>query len=131
MKKPTIAATAILLSACATAQAAPEMVAIPGVENQETVIRSGVVEEYHRGQGDAMYVRDRENKWYRLGLNDGCIRDGFLGESAVFQTNDPSGRIDYLSKIYFSDSGRYCTINSIRRSVAPPQVDSDSPIPVD
>lgn len=122
---------AIALGACATAApSSQQFVSIPGVQDEETVIRSGVIEEYHYGGGDSLYVRDRENKWFRLGLNDGCFRNGFVGQRVLFSTPDLTGRIDTMASVILGETGRTCQINSIRRSVAPPQVDSKSPIPI-
>ncbi|ANU08472.1 hypothetical protein [Paraurantiacibacter namhicola] len=121
---------AITLAACATAHEPVQLAAIPGVDDRETVITSGIVEEYHRGAGDSLYVRDRENKWYRVGLNEGCLKGGFVGNRIVFERDPGVGRIDTFSRVILTESGRSCNVTSIRRSVAPPQVDSSSPLPV-
>lgn len=103
---------------------------IPGVKNEETKIRSGQILDVYRGQGDAVYVRDRDNRWFRLGLNDGCLDRGrILTPFAVSKLMGSSGSIRRGDQV--SLGGQRCVIVSIRRSVAPPQVDSNSPIPVD
>jgi hypothetical protein len=108
-------------------------VPLPGVADEETKIRSGVIEEYHRGIGDVMFVRDRENKWYRVQLNDGCLAGASYISAAAFRPRDASGRIDRHTQVRLDDGGtvRPCAINSIRRSAAPPQVDSRSPVTLD
>ena len=56
--------------------AAAEVPKLAGVSDQETRIRSGEIREFHRGNGDVMFVRDRENKWYRVALNKACLSSG-------------------------------------------------------
>ncbi|MXO57963.1 hypothetical protein GRI89_00175 [Altererythrobacter salegens] len=122
-----------ILLAFATLVLAAPLAAQPlaGVSDDETVIRAGVIKEFHRGNGDVMFVRDRENNWFRLGLNDGCLR-GFDYISQAYFEADVNGQIDKSSTIKVSNGTlRTCAINSIRKSVAPPQVDSHSPITLD
>lgn len=111
--------------------AAAEVPKLAGVSDQETRIRSGEIREFHRGNGDVMFVRDRENKWYRVALNKGCLSSGWSSENIAFRPRDNSGEINQLTEVRFLEHGRNCNIDSIRRSVAPPQVDSKSPITLD
>jgi hypothetical protein len=124
---------AIVLTAALVAMPLAAAAATPlaGVEDEETRIRSGDVREFHRGNGDVIFVRDRENKWYRVALNEGCLGSDWSGQSVAFRARDVSGEINKLSEVRFLEQGRACNIDSIRRSVAPPQVDSKSPITLD
>ena len=79
-----------------------------------------------------MFVRDRENKWFRVAFNAGCLKGTSDPRSMSFSTQDASGRIDQLTRVtVYGAMTRTCLIDSIRRSVAPPQVDSKSPITLD
>ena len=128
MKAALMFAAATLLAApIAAADTAP----LAGVADQETRIRSGEIQEFHRGNGDVIFVRDRENKWYRVALNKGCLGSDWAGENIAFRARDVSGEINKLTEVRFPEQGRGCNIDSIRRSVAPPQVDSKSPITLD
>jgi len=118
----------VLLTAPVSAADGPTLA---GVSDQETRIRSGEIREFHRGKGDVMFVRDRENKWYRVALNEGCLGNDWAGDKVAFRARDVSGEINKLTEVRFIEQGRNCNIDSIRRSVAPPQVDSKSPIKLD
>ena len=108
--------------------------AIPGVSDEETTIAyagEDGIREYHFGGGDSLYVRDRRGDWYRVGLNEGCLSGmgGLNGETMIFRVGSDQ-RLDTFSRVYFEQARRNCGVRSIRRSVAPPQVDSQSPIPL-
>jgi hypothetical protein len=125
---------ALLLAALlfAVPVTAAEHKQLAGVADEETFIRSGVIAEYHRGHGDVMFVRDRENKWFRVALNPGCLKGTSDPRSMAFSSQDVSGRIDQLTRVsVYGAMTRTCLIDSIRRSVAPPQVDLKSPITLD
>ena len=127
-----IAKHSILGLAIALVPAAVAAASLPGVSDEETTIRSGAIREMHAGKGDVLFVRDRENKWYRMALNEGCIADLGSVPNATFISRDISGEIDLLATVVIENGGqRRCAINSIRRSVAPPQVDSKSPVTLD
>jgi len=127
MKAAFILASALI----AAPLAAADQLTLAGVSDEETRIRSGKIAEFHRGNGDVIFVRDRENQWFRVGLNKGCLGDDWAGEKIAFRPRDFSGEINKLTEIQFLDQSRRCNIDSIRRSVAPPQVDSNSPITLD
>lgn len=121
----------LAILAVATPLAAAET-SLPGVSDEETAIRSGKVEEFQRGKGDVVFLRDRENKWYRVALNSGCLKGSMEIETMSFETSDTSSRIDKLTRVNLTDGiTRTCLIDSIRRSEAPPQVDSKSPVTLD
>ena len=128
MKAAFMFAAATLLAVPIAAADTPPLA---GVADQETRIRSGEIQEFHRGNGDVIFVRDRENKWYRVALNAGCLGNDWAGENIVFRARDVSGEINKLTEVRFPEQARGCNIDSIRRSVAPPQVDSKSPITLD
>lgn len=120
-----LAATSLATTSMAAAQS------LAGVSDEETVIRSGVIEDFQRGNGDVIFVRDRENKWYRVQLNQNCIAGQSVGAAALFQPRDQSGHINTMTQVGFTEHGIICNIDSIRRSSAPPQVDSRSPVTLD
>lgn len=126
-------AIAALLSAPVAAPLmATDGPSLAGVSDDETEIRSGQIREFHRGHGDVFFMRDRENKWYRVQLNPGCLKG--IGDPRAISVNarDVSGRVNKLSQVVVYDGmTAHCNIDSIRRSVAPPQVDSKSPITLD
>lgn len=124
--------TAIALAAALFAT--PLMAAVTplaGVADEETVISSGVIEEFHRGHGDVLFVRDRTNRWFRLQLNEGCLKPPLIVQQVTFSNDTPGQRIDRFTRVTLPESGRVCAIESIRRSAAPPQVDSKSPVTLD
>ena len=128
MKAATVIAATLATLPLAAAAASP----LAGVSDEETRISSGEIREYHRGNGDVMFMRDRENKWFRVEFNPGCLKGTSDPRSMSFSTQDASGRIDQLTRVtVYGAMTRTCLIDSIRRSVAPPQVDSKSPITLD
>lgn len=106
---------------------------LPGIADTETSIAyatPGGVQEVHRGHGDVVFVRDRRNKWYRLALNEGCL-DKFSGAINVFGVDAGiDRRLDANDRVIFN-TNRSCLVDSIRRSEAPPQVDSKSIVTLD
>ena len=108
---------------------------LAGVADAETSFVSGGIEEFHTGNGDVLFVRDRTARWYRVELNEGCLEPAFRARQIEFDNGGFSSRIDRFTRVRLLDSGRYwgrnCRIESIRRSVAPTQVDSKSPITLD
>jgi len=124
--------TLALLAAAAPLAAAEGVASLAGVSDEETVIHSGRIEQFQRGKGDVVFLRDRENKWYRVALNAGCLKGASEIQTMAFQTDGVSGRIDRMTKVNLYDGGRrLCLIDSIRRSEAPPQVDSKSRVTLD
>lgn len=127
--KTALAISAALLTAPV---AAAPVANLAGVSDEETVIRSSQLREFHRGKGDVVFVRDRTNAWYRMQLNEGCLEGPGRFRSMTVDSGAVSDRIDKFSTVTFYDGmRRTCMIDSIRRSVAPPQVDSTSPITLD
>ena len=126
MKSAIVIAVAIL-----AAPLAAQPLSLAGVSDHETTIRSGLILDFQRVNGDVLFVRDRLNKWYRLKLNRNCIAGHDVGRHAAFEPRDISGHINKLTRVVFTEHGISCNIDSIRRSVAPPQVDSKSPITLD
>ena len=120
-------AAALLAAPLAAQPAGP----LPGVANEETTIPSGGITQFHRGKGDVLFVLDRVGHWYRLGFNDGCLSESPRIRSLTFG-NSASQRIDRFTKVQIDgldgSLSLSCRIESIRRSEAPPQVDSKSPV---
>jgi hypothetical protein len=125
------AAFAIVAAMLATPLTAQAPASLPGVENEETQIPSGAVREYHRGHGDVIFVRHQTDRWYRVQLNEGCLSTLARSDQLLFDRSSPNGRIDRFTRVRQPVMGTTCTITSIRRSAAPPQVDSNSPITLD
>lgn len=111
--------------------AAHPLESLPGVENVETTIPAGGIAQYHRGHGDVIFVRDRINRWYRVQVNDGCLRQMREADALVFDQSFPATRIDRFTRVRQPALGASCFIESIRRSAAPPQVDSQSLVTLD
>lgn len=102
---------------------------LPGVSNQETVIpfaANGGIREYHFGEGDVTFLRDRANRWYRVALNKGCLA-GFGDRSVVAFDTQSDGQLDRSSRVLFAQPRTTCLIDSIRRSAPPPQIKRDTP----
>ena len=126
--KLALAVSAALLS---TSVAAQPGASLPGVANEETEIPSGNIREYHRGHGDVIFVRHETDRWYRVRLNDGCLSNLMRSDRLVFDQATSSGRIDRYTRVRQPAIGASCSIRSIRRSEAPPQVNSKSPVTLD
>ena len=71
-----------------------------------------------------MFVLDRAGRWYRLGLNDGCLANAPRVDSLAFGYTDGVTRIDKFTKVLIKPSGGSltfnCQVDSVRRSEAPP-----------
>ncbi|HYD25225.1 MAG TPA: hypothetical protein VEB68_10535 [Croceibacterium sp.] len=124
----TLIASALALAAAPLAAAAP--VSLPGVSDEETTIAGGVT-DYHFGHGDVLFVRDRIDRWYRVQLNEGCLKTRLPRETAVFAGDAIDNRVDTFTQVIFVRDQRMCGIDSIRRSAAPPQVDRNSLVTLD
>ena len=124
----TLLALAALIAAPLAAN--PGRTSLPGVSDQETEISHGVIQQFERGHGDVLFVRDQSDRWYRLQLNHGCLRGPIDLRQVIFD-NGSSTRIDRFTRIVIPKDLRTCTIDSIRRSAPPPQVDSHSPVTLD
>jgi len=124
-----------LLALAAPLAAAEAPHHLPGISDEETSITSGPISRYHRGNGDVLFVLDRAGRWYRVGLNEGCLSNSPRIYSLAFGYTDGNARIDRFTKVMIKDSsgalGFNCQIASIRRSEAPPQVNSKSPVTLD
>ena len=126
--KPVFAIAAAMLAAPLAAQPAASL---PGVADEETEIPSGDIREYHRGHGDVIFVRHQTDRWYRVQLNDGCLSNLARSDRLVFDQATSSGRIDRFTRVHQPVIGASCSIKSIRRSAAPPQVNSQSSVTLD
>jgi hypothetical protein len=126
--KAVLALSAALLAAPLAASTGTQ--SLPGVSDQETEISHGVIQQFERGHGDVLFVRDQSDRWYRVQVNHGCLSGPIELRQVVFD-NGTSSRIDRFTKIFVPKDLRTCTIDSIRRSAAPPQVDSHSLVTLD
>jgi hypothetical protein len=126
----------IAVAIAATLSAAPLGAAVsageplPGIASQETTISSTIM-GFERGHGDILFVRDAADRWYRVELNDGCLRGTVPLRRILFRIQAGSQRIDRFTKVDLPQDLRTCAIESIRRSAAPPQVDSHSAVTLD
>jgi hypothetical protein len=111
--------------------ASPIVQHLPGVSDRETVIPYGDVRQSVRGHGDVLFVRDRDNHWYRLQLNAGCTRTVTDVNTLVFHHHGSSQQIDRFTTISIPEELRSCAIESIRASEAPPQLNSRSRVTLD
>ena len=119
---------ALIAAPLAAAHTGPPL---PGVSDRETEIPFGGIQQFERGHGDVLFVRDQADRWYRLGLNRGCLTGALQMRRILFHNQAASSRIDRFTTIEIPDDLRTCAINSIRRSAPPPQVDSHSPVTLD
>lgn len=128
--KLLLAITAALIAAPLAAN--PALPHLAGVSDEETTIPYGNIQQAERGHGDVLFVRDRTNQWYRLGLNPGCLRDTTVQlDQVIFDHQSPTSGIDRFTLVKLPRDLRSCAIQSIRRSAAPPQVDSHSKVTLD
>lgn len=131
--KPLLALALLTFAAPLAAADAP--LSLPGVADEETTISSGGISQYHAGNGDVLFVLDRAGRWYRIALNDGCLKGTDYIGSLSFDYDDSFRRIDRFTRVLIApDAGAMrltCRIDSIRRSEAPPQVDSRSRVTLD
>ena len=115
------------------AASAPQHLA--GVSDEETAVPAGGIMDFHRGNGDVLFVSDHSGRWYRLGLNEGCLRQSNRIGSIAFGIKDGVGRIDHFTTVLVREvsgsRGFTCNVDSIRRSEAPPQINSKSPVTLD
>lgn len=123
--------TLALVLVAAPAGAATPVKSLPGVSDKETTIPYTDIRQSVRGHGDVLFVRDRANQWYRLLLNHGCLNTTNDLNGLVFRHGGSSSQIDRFTTIFITGAMRSCAIRSIRRSKAPPQVDSHSPVTLD
>ncbi len=131
--------TALALAAAATATplaATPDDTTQAAVFGEEvSSIPGGEAVQYFRGNGDVLYVQDRSARWYRLDLNDGCLKNTRRDFTLAFGYSDGLNRIDHFTRVLISlGAGTMhfsCRIDAIHRSPAPPQIDSKSPISSD
>ena len=105
--------------------AAPPVHHLPGVSDKETIIPYGDIRQSVRGHGNVYFVRDRANQWYRLQMNEGC-RTGSSDNSLIFRHHGSSRQIDRFTTVIIGGEMSSCAIKSIRKSQAPPQVNSKS-----
>jgi hypothetical protein len=111
--------------------ASPLVNHLPGVSDRETVIPYGDVRQSVRGHGDVLFVKDRDNHWYRLQLNRGCTRTVTDVNTLLFLHHGSSQQIDRFTTISIPEERRTCAIQSIRESEAPPQLNSRSRVTLD
>jgi hypothetical protein len=132
MKALVALATALIAAPLAAADS-PRHLA--GISDQETTVPSGGVADFHRGHGDVLFVSDQAGRWYRLGLNKGCLSQANRIGSIAFGVNDGVGRIDHFTTLLVREvsgsRGFSCRVDSIRRSEAPPQINSKTPVTLD
>jgi hypothetical protein len=129
MRKAIFALGSALLAA--PLLASPYVQHLPGVSDRETVIPYGDVRQSVRGHGDVLFVRDRDNQWYRLKLTAGCTINVTDVNTLIFNHHGGSQQVDRFTTILIPEEARSCAIESIRESLAPPQINSRSPVTLD
>jgi hypothetical protein len=122
-----------LSSAIVTAPllASPMMQHLAGVSDRETTIPYGDIQQSVRGHRDVFFVRDRDNQWYRLQFNAGCAGFATDANTLIFRHHGPGAQIDRFTTVVIPEEARSCAIESIRESLAPPQINSQSPVTLD
>ena len=116
---------AMLSLAAATAPVAADA-PLPGVSDKETTIYPSRIAQVVKGKGDVLFVRDQTLHWYRVALNKGCLSEYRSSREIALKPSNGSDRLDRFATVEFPGLGYNCTIQSIRASEAPPQVDSKS-----
>ena len=129
MRKAIFALASTLMGA--PLMASPVLIHLPGVSDRETTIPYGDVRQSVRGHRDVFFVKDRDNQWYRLQLNAGCAGTATDVNGLVFNHHGASQGIDRFTTVLIPEERRSCAIQSIRRSLPPPQVDTRSPVTLD
>ena len=129
MRKAIFALASALVAA--PLLASPYMQHLAGVSDRETVIPYGDIRQSVLGHRDVLFVRDRDNQWYRLQLNAGCRGLTTDVNTLVFNHHGASQQIDRFTTVVIPEEARTCGIESIRQSLAPPQVNSRSPVTLD
>jgi hypothetical protein len=110
----------VLLSAVLTmGQAAAPM--LPGEQETSITNATGNLREWQPDATDpqALFVRDRALRWYRVVLNGDCLKSRRY--DAIRYTTDNAGRFDRLSRVTFPPN-LTCLVDSVRRSPPPPSV---------
>ena len=115
-----LAAAALLALAAPLAQAKPTPAAEAGYVVTEADVRIRQYPLEIRGQeitadGEVL-LRGRQNRWYRMALNESCARQLSRSSTLVFNTA-PSDVLDRSAIIYFE--GGACIIRSLHRVVPP------------
>ena len=127
-----VLALAAVLAAAPLAATSPPSTRLPGISDDETTIPYGQVQQTERGHGDVLFVRDRVNRWYRLQLNQGCLRGQVQLDLIVYRNGGgSSSQIDRFTQVVIPRDMRTCNVSSIRRSAPPPQVDKHSIVTLD
>jgi hypothetical protein len=129
MRKAIFAMGAALIAA--PLLASPVRIHLPGVSDRETTIPYGDVQQSVRGHRDVFFVRDRNNQWYRLQFTAGCAGTATDANGLVFNHHGSGQEIDRFTTVLIPEEARNCGIQSIRRSLPPPQVDTRSPVTLD
>jgi hypothetical protein len=111
--------------------ASPTVHHLAGVADSETTIPYGDIRQSVRGHADVLFVKNRDNRWYRLQVNAGCARRITDANTLVFRHNGSGQQIDRFTTIVIPEEGRTCNIRSIRESEAPPQINSRSRVTLD
>lgn len=105
---------------------------LPGISDEETQI--GVTQRQLknvvRGKGDVLFVQDRNLRWYRVALNEGCT-DNLIDPRPAVSFGRRINTIDRGSDVFLGRYGQSCKVTSVRRSETPPQFDSDSIVTLD
>jgi hypothetical protein len=125
--------TVLALLALAVAAPLAASPTLPGVSDEESDINFLPLTKFEQGNGDVLFVRDSSNRWFRVVLNQGCLRGAGPIQRMEVSLAPGIARLQRNASLTLDDLGvpRNCLVSSIRRSVAPPQVDSKSPITLD
>jgi hypothetical protein len=99
---------------------------------EETVIdfaANGGITDWERDRSDrnAVFVRDRRNRWYRVTLSGPCLAD-FPSNNTMGYRTDPTGRFDRFSTVWsLRFPQQRCAVSSVKTSLAPPSRKSRKP----
>ncbi|WP_265571325.1 hypothetical protein [Sphingomicrobium nitratireducens] len=119
-----------LLLASAVLAANPGHEAAIGDKEVAIDFAPGAIREYYKAKGDRLFVRSRTNQWYRIQLNEGCLAR-FYGDIHFMEVDSGIDKRLEANDSVRIENRRVCLVDSVRTSVAPPQVDSNSPLTTD
>lgn len=108
-----------LLLASTLPQTAPQHAPL-GRETVITFAAGGTLRDWERGEArDILYVRDRNEQWYRITTSGPCPNLG--GIDTLSYTTDGNGTFDRFSRLRFLRyPGVTCGVRSIVTSLPPP-----------
>lgn len=114
MKAVFISAAAMLAAPLAAEPSEPSI----RVADEQSTFLASVDTRYLLGEGDVLFMQGRDDQWYQIDVNEGCLSTAGKVESVNFGNRGSMGRIDRFTEVLVNPRiglVRSCRINSIRR----------------